>query len=207
MRSDASFAAEPSLYSGFIRHLMRKRKGRQKGKAINPPKASRTNASNAESSRSQNPPPNASRFSEVSYGSHAQLPRTAYRAFGKGIRSIRYAAVLCCRWSCCARLWIILSNTFDQRRLYVRHSHNPYNASFSVTNEGFTPAYKLRATCVSTFEWVPPPDAKVVLGELDYNHCLTGCFSAVLPYKQRASIPCNSNIAANGHPLMPGALD
>ena len=87
---------------------------------------------------------------------------------------------------------------------YTFDTHNPYNASFSVTNEGFTPAYNLRATCVSTFEYVPPPDAKIAMGQLTTT-TPDRLFAAVLPYKQRASIPCNSNVAANGHPLMPGA--
>lgn len=87
---------------------------------------------------------------------------------------------------------------------YTFDTHNPYNASFSVTNEGYTPAYKLRATCVSLFEYVPPPDAKIALGQLTTT-TPDRLFAAILPYKQRASIPCNSNVAANGHPLVPGA--
>ena len=97
-------------------------------------------------------------------------------------------------------LYPILSINTD----YTFDTHNPYNASFSVTNEGYAPAYDLSATCVSTFEYVTPPDAKVAMGQLTTT-TNERVFARILPSKQRASIPCNSNPIANGHPIMPGA--
>ncbi len=87
---------------------------------------------------------------------------------------------------------------------YTFDAHNPYNTSFSVSNEGYLTAHNLTSVCVSTFEYIPPPDAKILLGPLTTTTPAT-LFAEALPFKERASIPCNHNIAANGHPLMPGA--
>jgi hypothetical protein len=87
---------------------------------------------------------------------------------------------------------------------YTFDFSNPYNSSFSVTNEGYLTAHDLTAICVSDFaieassqSTQPPLPLTTTTDERQ--------FAQSLEYKHRASIPCNSNIMANGHPLMPNA--
>ena len=92
------------------------------------------------------------------------------------------------------RLAVNVDYTFDYS--------NPYNTSFSVENEGYLTPYDLTAVCISDFAYdglgsMPPLPLTTTTDSRS--------FASSLSYKHRASIPCNHNIIANGHPLLPGA--
>lgn len=85
---------------------------------------------------------------------------------------------------------------------YASDFSNPYNASFSVTNEGYVPLLDLSATCTAGFEMLNPgsPRGLPLKTTTTYEH-----FAPQLKYKHRASIPCDHNVLANGHLIKPGA--
>lgn len=84
---------------------------------------------------------------------------------------------------------------------------NPYNSSFSITNEGYWPVADLSATCSADFTMRPwdlglSDKSSMKLHSEDDNH---KDFSSALRYKQRVTLPCNHNVVANGHRLDPDA--
>jgi hypothetical protein len=80
---------------------------------------------------------------------------------------------------------------------------NPYDASFSVGNDGYLTARDLSVSCEAHITLVSPdPQSSMLTLPLNttknYEH-----FSARLAYKRRTSLPCIGNIIANGHWLTP----
>jgi hypothetical protein len=79
---------------------------------------------------------------------------------------------------------------------------NPYDASFSVSDEGYLPLEDLSVSCKAHITLVPSDLHSMPLLPLDtakvHEH-----FASRLIYKHRVSLPCMGNIVANGHVLTP----
>lgn len=90
---------------------------------------------------------------------------------------------------------------------YSFDNMNPFNTSFSIVDEGYWPLRDLTAACEGEFTmrpWATDPNDKSGM-HLHTEDSAPIQFANEMRFKERLTLPCNHNVAANGHKLDPGA--